>query len=277
MSDGSSLAPDHGVRQGGPSLAPALTATKPAPRLSGAEEARTLVAATTVAALATVTGEGDPWASLSTYGLLADGSPVLCLSHLAEHGRNLLGDARASLLIASPEAAADPLAGARVTLAGRARRPADEASHAALRAAHLASVPSAIAYIDFSDFSLWVLSVERVRWVGGYGRMDSASAAEYAQAAPDPVAIAAGGAIEHLNDDHADALLMIGQRLGGHPDATGATCSGIDCRGIDLALETPRGHARTRVAFSDRLADSSQVRAATVELVRRARVSGPAH
>ena len=92
-------APDHGVVDGAPSVPPPLVQTEPAPRLSPAEEARTLVAATNVAALATLTADGDPWASLITYGALDDGAPVLCLSRLAEHGRNLAGDPRASLII----------------------------------------------------------------------------------------------------------------------------------------------------------------------------------
>ena len=112
-----------------------------------------------------------------------------------------------------------------------------------------------------------------MRWVGGYGRMDSASATAYATAAPDPVAAKAAAAVAHLNDDHADALLVIAQALGGYPDATAAHCSGLDRRGIDLTVHTPRGQAPARVAFPQALAESSQLRAATVELTHRARAA----
>ena len=165
MSETAGTAPDHGVVDGGPSVPPPLAVAGPAPRPSTAEEARTLVAATSVAALATLTADGDPWASLVTYGAFDNGFPVSCLSHLAEHGRNLAGDPRASLVITQLDSPPDPLASARVTLAGRAERPADTATLASARAAHLASVPTATTYVDFSDFSLWVLRVERVRWV----------------------------------------------------------------------------------------------------------------
>jgi len=226
MSEPAGTAPDHGVVDGAPSIPPPLAAVDSAPRLTAAEEARTLVAAGNVAALATLTAEGDPWASLVTYGALDDGAPVLCLSHLAEHGRNLAGDPRASVVITPLDGPPDPLAAARVTLAGRAERPPDPTTLAAARAVHLAFVPAARTYIDFSDFSLWVLRVDRVRWVGGYGRMDSASGTAYAAAMPDPVAIHASSAITHLNVDHPDALLVIAQALGGYPDATAARCSG---------------------------------------------------
>jgi putative heme iron utilization protein len=70
---------------------------------------------------------------------------------------------------------------------------------------------------------------------------------------------------------------IIAQALGGYPDATQAQCSGLDRRGIDLAVQTPRGRAPARVAFPLALAESSQLRAATVELTRRARaVAGAA-
>jgi putative heme iron utilization protein len=276
MSEPAAPAPDHGVVDGAPSVPPPLDKVAPAPRLSPAEEARTLIAATNVAALATLSPGGDPWASLVTYGALADGAPVLCLSQLAEHGRNLEADPRASLMVTQPDPPFDPLAAARVTLAGVAERPVDAAELAAARAAHLASVPAAAVYLDFSDFSLWVLRVRRVRWVGGYGRMDSASAAAYADATPDPVARGAASAIAHLNDDHADALLVIAQQLGGYPDASTARCSGLDRRGIDLELDTARGRAPARVAFADELGDSSQLRAATVELTHRARSAASA-
>jgi putative heme iron utilization protein len=265
-------APDHGVVGGAPSVPAPLAPVEPAPRLTPAEEARTLIARTNVGALATLTTDGDPWASMITFGLLDDGSPVLCVSRLAEHGRNLEDDPRASIVVTQPDRPADPLAAARVTLAGTAVRPSDASELAIARQAHLEAVPAAHVYIDFSDFSLWVLRVERVRWVGGYGRMDSATADAYARSEPDPVAHAAG-AVAHLNADHADALLAIAQALGGYPDATSAICTGVDRRGLDLTVQTPRGGAPARVAFAAELTAGPELRTATVELTRRARAA----
>lgn len=149
---------------------------------TAAEEARALVAQNAVAALATLSADGSPWASLVTYGMLDDGSPVLCLSTLAEHGRNLERDARASVMVADPGPTAHPLALGRVTLAGRAERPVGPA-HEAAHAAFVAAAPEGETYARFGDFSLWVLRVERVRWVGGYGRMESVDPAAYAATA----------------------------------------------------------------------------------------------
>lgn len=253
-------------------MAPPLTEIADATRPSAAEEARTIAAATNVGTLASLTKTGDPWASYVTYGLLG-GAPVLCVSHLAEHGRNLAADPRASLAVVAPGAEADPLASPRITLAGVVEKPAGD-ELAAARDAHVAAVEAAKYYIDYSDFSVWVLRVRRVRWVGGYGRMDSASAEQYAGAAPDPLHPIAAGAIEHLNADHATALTEMARALGGYPDAESAVCTGVDRYGLDLKVSTPRGGAYTRVGFGGALSSAEELRAATVDLVRRARGSG---
>jgi putative heme iron utilization protein len=267
------MALDHGDPGDAPSVPPPLTPVVNATRPSAAEEARTLASTTNIGTLASLTAGGDPWASFITYGMLG-GSPVLCVSHMAEHGRNLAGDHRASIAIVTPDAEADPLASARITLAGRVEKPTGE-EFAAAREAHLAGVPAAKYYVDFSDFSLWVLRVERVRWVGGYGRMDSATAEAYAAATPDPVTPGAAGAITHLNNDHGDALVAMAQTLGGFPDCTEAACTGADRYGLDLRVVTPRGVAYTRVGYTAPINSLGELRAATVELTRRARQDQP--
>jgi heme iron utilization protein len=253
-----------------PVLPPPLAESAPAPRRTAAEEARALVASTNVATLATHSSDGYPWASLVAFGSLGDGSPVLFVSRLAEHARNLEGDGRASLVVADPSPRKDVLASGRVGLAGTAERPAEELADTA-RDVYVAAVPSAKAYLDFRDFSLWVLRVERVRWVGGYGRMDSVDAESYTAAEADPVARTAAAAKAHLNDDHADALLVMAQALGGYLDATAATCTSIDRYGLDLELDTPRGPSSTRIGFAERVTAADGLRAATVEVARRAR------
>lgn len=235
---------------------------------TAAEQARTLVAGASVGTLASLSEDGLPWASLVAYAALSDGAPVLCVSTLAEHGRNLARDPRASLMVASRAGGRDPLAKGRVTLAGRVERPAGELADAA-RSAYTGNVPSSSMYSGFGDFSFWVLRVERVRWVGGYGRMDSADAAAYSAAEPDPVGDAAG-AISHLNADHGDALLAMARAFTGHPDAEAARCTGADRYGLELMVATPRGTAPARVGFPEPLADAAALRGATVELTRRA-------
>ena len=260
---------DHGDPGDAPTIPPPLAEIVNPTRTSAAEEARTIAASTNTGTLATLTAEGDPWASMVTYGLLG-GSPVLCVSNLAEHGRNRAGDQRASISIIAASTDKDPLAGGRVTLAGKVVRP-DGAERDAARDAHVAAVPAAKYYIDYSDFALWVLHVDRVRWVGGYGRMDSATGADYAAAQPDPVTPSAVAAIAHLNADHADSLAAMARELGGYPDTESATCTGADRYGLDLRVNTARGMAYTRVGYAQPLQSIDELRSATVELARLSR------
>jgi putative heme iron utilization protein len=263
---------DHGVpSEAPPPVPPPLTAVADVPRRTPAEEARTLLAGTNVATLATLSDDGGPWGSMVTYAVLPDGSPVLCVSTLAEHGRNLAREPRASLAVVGPTPGGDPLASGRVTLAGTVSIPDGDARDSA-RAAYLAGVASGSYYIDFTDFTLYVLQVQRVRWVGGYGRMASAEAAEYATAQPDPVGDARG-AVDHLNADHGDAVLAMAAALAGYPDATSARCTSADRYGLDLVVETPRGTAPARVGFAAPVTTAGGLRAATVELTRRARAA----
>lgn len=241
-------------------------------RRTAAEEARTIVATNTLGTLSTLTAEGDPWGSFVAYAQLSDGSPVLCVSTLAEHGRNLLDDSRASFVVVEGREVGDPLDSGRVTLAGRAERPAGDEAQAA-REAFLAAVPASKHYIDFGDFSLYVLRADRVRWVGGYGRMDSTSAEAYRAAEPDPVAKSAGHAVTHMNEDHADALLLMARHLAGFTDATAATCQRADRYGLDLWVTTPRGKGPARITFAEPCTEPGGLRAAAVEVTQRARAA----
>ena len=73
--------------------------------------------------LATLTADGAPFASLVLTATDEAGDVILLLSRLAAHTRNLECDPRASLLaIAAGGETGDPLAGARVTVLGRAER-----------------------------------------------------------------------------------------------------------------------------------------------------------
>jgi heme oxygenase (biliverdin-IX-beta and delta-forming) len=262
---------DHGDPGDAPSIpqptGPVVNYARPA----AAEEARTVAAATNIATLASLSADGSPWASFVTYGLL-EGQPVLCVSRMADHGRNLADDPRASIAVVEPNPPADPLAGTRITLAGVVEQPVG-AEAVAAREAHLAAVPAAKFYIDYSDFALWVLRVHRIRWVGGYGRMDSATGAAYGAAEPDPVSARADGAIAHLNADHGEALVAMAHVLGGYPDTTAATCTGADRYGLDLRVVTQRGIAYTRIGYAAPIDSIDELRSAAVELTRRARQS----
>jgi len=87
----------------------------------------------------------------------------------------------------------------------------------------------------------------------------------------DPVSVGAARAIEHLNDDHADALLEMARALGGCPEATAARCLDADRTGLDLVATTPQGEVDVRVAYDEPIEGPEGLRKATVKLAQRAR------
>lgn len=111
-----------------------------------------------------------PFGSLAPYALTAEYEPVFLFSQIAEHTKNLAAQPRASLLVQDAAHGGNPLAHARVTLLGTAEAPGG-AERAALLAAYLARFPEAASYASAHDFHPFVLRVERVRWIAGFGAM----------------------------------------------------------------------------------------------------------
>jgi putative heme iron utilization protein len=129
--------------------------------------ARGLMRGQISAALGTVM-EGRPYVSLVLTALDEDGSPLLLLSDLAQHTKNLLADPRVSLLFDEAAGRAETLTGARLTVLGAAAGHDDGDALARYVAQH----PSAAVYAGFTDFHLYRVSVERGQLVAGFGRID---------------------------------------------------------------------------------------------------------
>ena len=207
-----------------------------------AERARTLVHRARTGTLATQSRRqaGFPFASIAPYGLDAAGRPTFLVSTMAVHTQNLLGDPRASLLIPDPEFTADPLAGGRVTLLGPVAQ-VPEAEVGAVREAYLARHATARHWVDFDDFAFWRLEPTDCYFVAGFGSMGWIDAADFAAAAPDPLADAATGILRHMNADHADSLVLYCRVFAGVA-ADEATMTAVDRLGF-----------RVRARVGDRL------------------------
>lgn len=118
-------------------------------------------------ALATLMpGSGDPYCSLVNVATGPDGAPLLLLSKLAVHTKNLLADNRASLML-DERKAGDPLEGARVMLMGTIAA----ASDAKLREAYIEQHPDAAGYAQFADFAIYRMEISRAHLVAGFGRI----------------------------------------------------------------------------------------------------------
>lgn len=239
------------------------------PTPSHAERARTLVETLETASLATLAKdpEGHPYASFVTFALDA-GDPVLLISEMAEHTQNLRRDPRASLLVAESRTK-DPLANGRVTLLGTCHLVEDGDSSA--RRAYLERLPNASYYCDFKDFHFWRLGVESVRYIGGYGRMSWVSGEDWQAAEPDPLAVHAEGIVDHMNDDHVEAMALLYRAFSKAETVEEVTMSGVDRYGFEMSVKTERGPRPVRLAFPEPVSTPDGARKALVALVGEAR------
>jgi putative heme iron utilization protein len=238
--------------------------------MTGQREAKAATSARRVtrtvpkAALGTIlrAASGWPYVSLVSVATDHDGAPLLLLSDLSEHAKNLKDDDRASLLFDATGELEDPLAGERVTLLGRLVRTAAPGH----RARYLARHPGAAMYADFRDFGFYRMHVERAHLVAGFGRIHWIDGAE-ALITPRPaLAEAEVGILEHMNRDHRDAVQLYARQIL-RLDGDGWIMTGIDPEGCDFRLD----HRTARLQFDEPIAGPETARAVLVGLASRAR------
>lgn len=142
--------------------------------------ARGLVQDVRLAALATLLESGAPFASHVATAPAADGSPLLLLSDLAVHSRNIARDPRASLLLVrAPDREDDAMTAVRLTLTGQLL--GDDGCD--LSARYLAAHPDAARYAGFADFSLYRFHIAAGHLVAGFGRIVSLAPTDLLSAA----------------------------------------------------------------------------------------------
>ena len=245
----------------------------PAPEPTYAERACTLVYLGRMGTLSTLSRKhpGHPFGSVMPYALDAGGRPLFLISTMAMHTQNLQADPRASLLVLQPGWGGDLLAAGRVTLMGEAiPLPDTEAPEA--RTAYLARHPNAQYWVDFEDFGFYRLEVANVYFVGGFAAMDWISAEDYLAARPDPLADAAAGIIEHMNRDHADALVTFARVLAGAP-ADEASMVAVDRLGFKLRIKSGARLHSARISFPREVTTPEACRGVLIEMLRSARRS----
>ena len=215
-------------------------------------------------------GSGDPYCSLVNVASHPDGSPILLISRLALHTKNILSDARVSLML-DERAAGDPLEGARIMLAGTAEQANDGEPN--LRRRYLNAHPSAEAFVEFKDFSFFRIRPLGAHLVAGFGRIVDLKPEQFLTDLTDAASLleAEQGAVEHMNADHCEAMNLYATRLLGAEPADWR-CTGCDPDGIDMQA----GHSTLRLDFPQRVATPAALRQALKQLADRARAAASA-
>jgi putative heme iron utilization protein len=188
------------------------------------------------------------------------GRPVILISHLAEHTHNVEADARVSFLVA--DTGPDLQASSRAALLGNARLIEDDGL---IRARYLRFFPEQAQYLDIGGFHFWAIEPFQIRFIEGFGSLHWITGERYL-ATSGEVPDAEASILEHMNEDHAEALLaycrhvheLEPQRI----EMIGIDCDGFDVRADDRLL---------RFAFERPIATATEARAALVALARKSR------
>lgn len=239
---------------------------EPTPDFDPGKLAKSLLRRSRQGALATLMpGSGDPYCSLVNLASHPDGSPILLISRLAVHTRNILADSRVSLML-DERAAGDPLEGARIMLSGRAEQAED--GRDLLQRRYLNAHPAAEAFVSFRDFAFFRIRPTGTHLVAGFGRIIDLKPEQFLTdlAGAEDLLAAEEGAVEHMNADHRAAMGLYATRLLGAP-AGDWRCSGCDPEGIDMQ----DGQTTLRLDFPERVADGTALRKMLVRLVGEAR------
>jgi putative heme iron utilization protein len=203
---------------------------------------------------------GYPFGSIVPFVLDARSRPVILISALAEHTKNLAGDPRASLIAHGYEE--EVQAGPRLTLIGDAARVVDDA---AVRRRYLRYFPAAQDLLPLGDFSFWMIEPKRLLFIRGFGRIHWIDADAF-HSPDDHLAAAEEEIVAHMNADHAAALADY-CRHEHQVSPREVAMVGIDRDGFDV-----RADGRLlRIAFAEPVTNPGKAREALVALARRAR------
>jgi putative heme iron utilization protein len=187
----------------------------------------------------------------------AAGEPMILISSLAQHTKNIAKDNKVSLTVWD-DTEGDPQAVGRLTWISDAVKIQDDGT---AQARYIAYMPSAAGHFQAHDFALYRLQLKRGRYIGGFGAIFWVE--RDAMMEPNPLASAEAGILKHMNEDHAAAMVkycLAFKKL----EVGSATMVGIDPLGFDVVADGNR----VRFEFEAPVTTPEEVRAAMVKLSR---------
>jgi putative heme iron utilization protein len=219
--------------------------------------ARTLLLEESFGVLSTVSMDlpGYPFGSVTPYCTDRMCRPIIYISHIAQHTRNIMADSRVSLTVVERTDSDDVQAQGRVTCVGDARQVAHGDDD--VRERYFRYFPSARQYERTHGFEFFRLELVRVRFIGGFGQIFWVEPAAFMTANPFSP-LEETRIIQHMNKDHAEAL---SRYVGGGL----AEMAGIDGEGVDVLKDGKK----IRIPFPDPVTNMEEARKALVEMAKR--------
>jgi putative heme iron utilization protein len=198
--------------------------------------------------------EGYPFGSVTPYCMDRMCRPIIYISPIAQHTKNIVADSRVSLTVIEKGASEDVQAQGRVTCLANAIRVDDDRDASERYFRHF---PSSRQYDRTHAFDFFRLELVRVRFIGGFGQIFWLDAREFSR--PNPFsAVDETRIIQHMNQDHGDVLRRLVQ-------SESAEMAGIDAEGFDVL----NGGTKVRIPFATPVNNMEEARRAFVEMARR--------
>lgn len=231
-----------------------------------AKEARELLLEQSFGVLSTLSRqvEGYPHGSLTPFCLDYEENPILLISDIAQHTRNIRSDPRVSLTvfdIREPDVQANP----RLTLMADAIAIKEEESE--VRNRYVRYFPGSEANFQAHDFGFYRLNPVRCHYIGGFGKVNWLDSDELFYLNPFSVD-EEEYIISHMNEDHAEILRAFCNfyRNMTLPDSASVVMVGVDGEGFDLLVDG----RRVRIKFRAEITDSEEVRQQLVAMAKEA-------
>ena len=202
---------------------------------------------------------GYPFGSVTPFVLNQQGMPVILISNLAEHTKNITQNAHVSLLVFNNEG--DLQAGARLTLLATAEQ--TDKNNGLIRARYLRYMPQAESYFDMHDFMFYTLHITHARYIAGFGKMGWVQGDTF-HIPSNPLFIEESDILDHMNADHSENLkaycLHYHQVV-----ASTVTMIGIDTFGFDVRVNHQQ---QLRFTFTESISNAQEARAALVAMAK---------
>jgi putative heme iron utilization protein len=199
---------------------------------------------------------GYPFGSVTPYCVDQNGQPIIYISYIAQHTRNIMADPRVSLTVVDEDTNSDDIqARGRVTCVANARK-LDQSVENSVIARYFRYFPSSQKYDQTHDFTFFRLELVRIRFIGGFGLIFWLDPKEFALKNPFSPAQELQ-ILQHMNNDHADALARY---CGG----VAATMIGIDSDGFDVL----RSDKKVRFTFDTPIHTMNDARQALISMAR---------
>lgn len=226
--------------------------------------ARHLLRGAPNAALGTVDRHGWPLVTRVALATSIAGAPLLLISRMAAHTRNIDREKRVSLMVEGTASEADPMTAPRLSLVGE-YEPLPESATAEAKRRFVARHSGSDFYDTELDFHYGTLVLKEARFNQGFGAFTKLKPTDLLLDIPDDFSEAEPGMVSHMNDDHSDAIAHYATAHLGLADTGSWRLSGLDPEGADLT----DGQTFARLPFAAPAMSPTGVREALVALARR--------